>query len=429
MPLLRQPVRIRWWIFSFLFGFATLSYLQRISLGVAAKEMMPALHLSQMQIAALAWAFTTAYTLAQVPGSVFGQRYGARLTYVVVGIVGLLATLGTPLAPVVLTGAALFVALLLAQAVLGASQGPVFPVFAAVVEVWFPENRWAVANGLQTAGMNIGGAVTAPLITLLTAAFGWQGALVCLAPIAAVLTVGWAWYGRNSPREHPAVTAAELAELPQPDVEVAAPMTMRRLRRIAANRDVLLLAVSYLCMNYAFYLLSFWSYLYLVQVRHFDGVESGLVGGAPWIGAGIGAAAGGYLSDWLAVRLGARWGYRLVPLVTLPIAAALLLLTIKVATPYAAVAALTAAFAAVEMNEGAYWAATMRVARADTGAATGILNTGGNAGGIITHPIVGVLSDAGSWNAAFVTGTVFALIATSLWFWIDSDREARPGSR
>lgn len=429
MPLLRQPVRIRWWIFSFLFGFATLSYLQRTSLGIAAKEMMPALHLSQLQIAALAWAFTTAYTLAQVPGSVFGQRYGARLTYVAVGIVGLLATLGAPLAPVVLTGAALFGVLLLAQAVLGASQGPVFPVFAAAIEVWFPENRWAVANGLQTAGMNIGGAVAAPLITLLTAAFGWQGALVCLAPIAAALTIGWAWYGRNSPREHPSVTPAELAELPEPGDGVAAPMTMRRLLRVAANRDVLLLAVSYLCMNYAFYLLSFWSYLYLVQVRHFDGVESGLVGAAPWIGAGIGAAGGGYLSDWLAARLGARWGYRLVPLVALPIAAALLLLTIEVRTAYAAVAALTAAFGAIEMTEGAYWAATMRVARADTGAATGILNTGGNAGGIITHPIVGALSSAGSWDGAFVTGTVFALVATGLWFLIDSDREAPATAR
>ena len=423
MPLPRQPLRIRWWIFSFMFGFATLAYIQRTSLGVAATEMMPALHLSQMQIFGLAWAFTIPYALAQIPGSVFGQRYGARLTYVVIGIVGLVATLGTPLAPFVFTGAALFVALLVAQALLGASQGPVFPVFAAVVEVWFPENRWAVANGLQTAGMNIGGAVTAPLITLLTASFGWQGALVCLAPLAAALTIGWAWYGRNSPREHPSVTAAELAELPAPDGEVAAPMTMRRLLRIGANRDVLLLAVSYLCMNYAFYLLSFWSYLYLVQVRHFHGVESGFVGAVPWIGAGIGAAIGGYVSDWLAERLGARWGYRLVPLVTLPIAAALLALTINVTTPYAAVAALTAAFGAVEINEGAYWAATMRVARADTGAATGILNTGGNAGGIITHPIVGALSDAGSWSGAFVTGSVFALIAAALWLLIDSDRK------
>ena len=55
-----------------------------------------------------------------------------------------------------------------------------------------------------------------------------------------------------------------------------------------------------------------------------------------------------------------------------------------------------ATFFAIELNEGAYWAATMRVARADTGAATGVLNTGGNFAGIVSAPIVGALSGAGT---------------------------------
>ena len=58
-------------------------------------------------------------------------------------------------------------------------------------------------------------------------------------------------------------------------------------------------------MNYAYYLLSFWSYLYLVQVRHFSGIEGGLVGAVPWIGAGLGAAAGAFISDWLPSESGA----------------------------------------------------------------------------------------------------------------------------
>ena len=45
----------------------------------------------------------------------------------------------------------------------------------------------------------------------------------------------------------------------------------------------------------------------------------------PWIGAGIGAGIGGYLSDDMAARIGYRWGYRLVPMVSLPLAALLLL--------------------------------------------------------------------------------------------------------
>jgi MFS transporter, ACS family, glucarate transporter len=420
MPLLRHPIRIRWWIFAYLFGFALISYVQRTSVAVAADKLMPVLHLTQLQIGWLNAAFTTAYAIAQLPGGILGQRFGARATYIAVGLVGLTATLATPLAPVVLAGSGLFLALLAAQALLGFSQGPVFPMSAAVIQAWFPANRWAMVNGLQ----NVGGAITPLLFVVLTEAFGWQRALLCVAVPAALLTAGWAWYGRNSPREHRSVSAAELGELGAAEDQQIAPMSVRRMRGILADRNVLLLSVSYLCMNYAYYLLSFWSFLYLIQVRHFSGLESGLVAMAPWIGAGLGAGVGGYVSDSLAERLGTRWGYRLVPLLTLPIAGLLLLVTIHVATPYAAVLALTVAFFAVELTEGAYWAATMQVARADTAAATGVLNTGGNGGGIIAQPIVGLLSGLGAWNGAFITGTVFALVAAGLWLLIDASRPA-----
>ena len=424
MPRAAGPIRIRWWIFLFMSAFAMLSYMQRTSIAVAAEQMMPDLHLTQMQIGWLNAAFTTAYAIAQLPGGLIGQRFGARLTYTGVGLIGLMATIATPLAPVLLAGTALFIALLLAQGLLGASQGPVFPLFAGVSQVWFPERQWAFVNGLVSSGMNLGGALTPLLIVLLTAHFGWQGALLWVALPAMVLTALWAWYGRDTPQEHPSVSEAELAELPARAVSNHQPMTRARLVRILSNHNVLLLAFSYLCLNYAFYLLSSWSFLYLVQVRHFGGLASGVAGMLPWVGAGIGAGVGGYVSDWLVVRLGFRYGYHLIPICSLPLAALLLLICIGVSTPYAAVSALVLAFLSIELNEGAYWAATMRVAGADTAAATGVLNTGGNIGGIIVQPVVGALSGSGHWQAAFVSGAVFALLAALCWLRVNCAKPA-----
>ena len=54
----------------------------------------------------------------------------------------------------------------------------------------------------------------------------------------------------------------------------------------------------------------------------------------------------------------------------------------------------------------------------------GVLNTGGNAGGIIAQPLVGFLTNGGVWGGAFITGTVFALVAAGLWLWIDPARRA-----
>jgi len=415
-------VKVRWTIFLFLCGFAMLSYVQRTSLGVAAQNIMPDLNLSQMQIGWLNMAFATCYALAQLPGGVLGQRFGARITYTVVGLVGLIATVATPLAPVLLAGTALFVALIAAQGLLGLAQGPVFPMVAAVSQHWFPQRQWAITNGTVSLGMNIGGAMTAPLIVILSLHFGWQGALLWIALPAVLLTASWAWYARDTPAEHPKVTSAELAELDASDMAKPAPMTLERMQRILLQRDVMLLTFSYFCLNYVFYLLGTWSFLYLVQARQFAGLESGFAGMLPWIGAGIGAGIGGYLADGMATRIGYRWGYRLLPMISMPLAGLLLLVAIGVSTPYAAVFALMATFFMVELNEGAYWAATMRVARSDTGAATGVLNTGGNVAGMVSAPIIGALSGAGNWNLTFVIGAVFAVVAGLCWFAIDPDR-------
>jgi len=80
-----------------------------------------------------------------------------------------------------------------------------------------------------------------------------------------------------------------------------------------------------------------------VQERNFTGLESGFAGMLPWIGAGIDAGIGGYLSDGMATGIGYRWGYRLVPMVSMPPAGLLLLVAISVSAPYAAVFAFVAA--------------------------------------------------------------------------------------
>ena len=428
MPFPRSRIRVRWWIFICMFLFGTVAYMQRTSLAVATDQIKSELHVSQLQVFMLLWAFQIAYTALQMPGGAIGQRIGARAAFIVIGVVGFIATVAMPLAPVLLSGTALIGALVLAQAVLGAAQAPVFPVQAGVFEAWFPVSRWGLVNGIGTTGMDLGTAVTPPLIVALTASFGWQGALLSIAVPTAVLTALWAWYGRDTPREHPAVTAEELAELGEVASEKPAPVTLQRFLHLLANRNVALLAVSYLSMNYAFFLLTTAPFLYLVQERHLSQVNSGWLAVLPPIGAGAGAWLGGAFADRFTARFGPRWGYRLGPLVSLPLAGVLLLLAMHTDDAYLAVAVLTVAFAAVEFTEGSYWAATMQVARADTMAAGGVLNTGGNLGGVIYYPIAGYLSGHGAWNAAFATGTGFAIVAAVLWLLVKADQRFDPGA-
>jgi ACS family glucarate transporter-like MFS transporter len=414
-------MRVRWRIFALLFGFGLLAYVQQKSLTIAAEQMMPQLGLSQMQVGWLQQAFVLGYAILQLPGGLFGQRQGARRTFVIIGVVSFIAMIATPVAPYLFGGQPLFVFLLGAQLMLGFSQAAIFPVCAGVWETWFPANRWAFVVGLHTMGTALGAAITPPLIASLMIVAGWQKALLWTTLPALGLIVGWAWYGRNTPREHPSVTPAELAEIGDDSIaQVHSDISLKRLLGLLTNRNVLLLTISYVLMNYAFYLLSNWSFLYLVQERHFSVLASGWLAISPPLASAIGAGLGGVLTGALCKRYGNRWGFRLIPLFALPVAGLLLMVVVGVANPYLAVLALALCFGCVELTEGSFWGGAISVARGDSMTVCGILNTGGNLGGIIGIPIVAYLSGRGSWHAAFLIGTGFALASAVAWLGIDA---------
>jgi len=406
-----------------MFLFSMFVYVQRSTLSVAAARIMPLYHLSQMQLGWMMWAYSMAYTALQIPAGVLGERVGARATFTAVGILGAIAIAATPLAPVFLSGSALFAVWMLAQGLLGAAHAPHTPVGMGVFEAWFPVQRWGFVVGLSSSGPNLGIAMTPPLIVALTASLGWQWALLCVAVPSAALAALWLWYARDTPREHRSVTPLELAELGTVPLEPRRPLTVRRFVNMLVDHNILLLSASYFCLNYAFWLLTEWSFLYLFQVRHLSVVKIGALAAFPPIGAALGAWLGGMCADRLAARHGPRWGYRIVPLVAMPLVGVLLLLAMQAPNAYLAVAALTIASASIEFNEGSFWAATMLIARADTMAASGVLNMVGNLGGVVGIPIVAWLTGRGDWYAAFAIGTAFVFIGAALWLFINSDHK------
>jgi len=420
------PIRVRWRMFAFLFGFGLLAYMQQKSITVAAARMMPELGLSQVAIGWLEQAFVIGYGLFQMPGGIFGQRFGARRTFVIIGLAACIAMIATSAGPAFVGGRVLFAELLGAQALLGIAQAAIFPVSAGAFESWFPPGRWAFVQGLQTMGLQLGAAMTPPLIATLMHAFDWQRALFWTTLPAIGLIALWAWYARDTPREHPAMTPGELAEIgDQQAATIDASIDAGRLLRILRDRNVLLLAGSYLCMNYAFYLLANWVFLYLIQERHFSVLESGWLASAPPLAAAFGAGLGGVLTGIACKRFGTRVGFRLVPLIALPAAGLLLLFAVNCANPYLAVGALALCYGCVELNEGAFWSAAMTVGRGDTMAVSGFMNTGGNLGGIIGIPIIAFLSGHHEWRAAFLIGAASAFASALAWLGIDVER---PGS-
>jgi sugar phosphate permease len=419
--------RIRSLVFVLIFGFALTGYLQRQGIGVAAERMMPELGLTQVQVGWLITAFLFAYAVFQVPGALCGQRFGARRTIAVIGVLTVIASVATAAAPLIAAGALMFTTLVLARSLLGVAQGGLFPVASGTIRHWYPVGRWSSMVGLMVTGLWTGAAIASPLVAALMQAYGWQAALLATSLPSLLLVVLWYGCVRDYPSQHPRVQAGELAELAgNPPYDAAAPLTARRVLRVLGDPQILLTTLSYLVMNYVFYLVTFWSFLYLVQERKLSVLESGWLAALPFIVAGAASAMGGRIADGLRGRFGDRAGPRTLPLVTLPLAALFLYLTVSLASPYWAIAALCLGFACVELNEGNYWCVAMRLAPNDPMAATAVLNTGGNLGGVIGTPVIAALSAAqGGWGLVFTTGVATSVAAALLWLTIDPARGER----
>jgi len=69
-----RTVRVRWWIFLYMFLFPLVCYVQRNSLTIATDQVKAQLHVSQLQVFLLSSAFIVMYMALQVPGGALGQR-------------------------------------------------------------------------------------------------------------------------------------------------------------------------------------------------------------------------------------------------------------------------------------------------------------------------------------------------------------------
>jgi sugar phosphate permease len=191
--------------------------------------------------------------------------------------------------------------------------------------------------------------------------------------------------------------------------------------RVLKNRNVLLLTLSYFCMNYVFYQMFNWVFYYLVNVRGFESQLAGYLTSVQWIAAAVGATAGGFLCDGLCRRIGLRWGCAWPAMVGVAASGLFLLVGSVTVSPYLAVAFLALCFLSNQVTEAAFWAAGIGIGGRHAAAACGVMNTGGNSVGFVNALLVPFTASTFGWTAAMVTGTVFAFVGAALWFFIRAD--------
>lgn len=412
------PVRYR--ILGVLFVLSFVNYLLRNNLSIAIPSIQDEFNFSNAEVGWILGSFNYSYALLQIPGGIFGQVYGPRRALTFIALSWGVLTFLTGFVPALMAASAtgVMASLFVVRLLLGATNAPLFPIMAGAFAHWFPEGRWAFPNAVSSVGLVLGQAAIGPIVTALIVKYGWRESFYLLAPFGLLIGAWWYWYGRDRPAQHPAISAAEV-QLIEGNRPAAAPETQERgaWRRMLVHRDVLLLAASYFCMNYVFYMFAQWLFTYLVKARGFSLLESGWLYMLPFVTGAVLAASGGLTCDELCRRFGAAWGCRLTAMSGLALVAVFLIAGVYASNPYVAVALLSLCFGFTQFTEGAFWSAATYVAGRHTSAATGVMNTGGNAAGFLA-PVVGLMVDHLGWLATLASGSVFALIGAALWLLI-----------
>ena len=409
-----RPTNVRWRILAILMFISFVSYMLRGNLSIAGPAMIEDLQLTEIQWGWIMAAFPLGYALFQFPGGCWGDRRGPRFTLASIAVVwGLLIAI-TSLTPARDVAPVYIVIgfLLTVQFLVGASHAPVFPIMVSAIGRWFPIGGWALPNGLTSAALTVGLAVTASALPWLIGQYGWRIGFLVLAPFAFATSAMWWWYARDRPEQHPSVNAEEIALLTAPVVQVENDSDCEvAWWRVLKNRDALMVTLSYSSMNFVFYVVFTWGYYYMVTVRGMGVQEAGFLTSAQWVAGAAGAFSGGWVGDYLCKRLGVRWGCRWPIMIGCSISALLLLGVALHPNAYVAAGMLGACFFFNQFTEGAFAANGAAIGGRHAGSVYGMFNTGANFMGFVNAILLSAIAAKLGWGVAIGMGSVFALLS------------------
>ena len=173
-----------WTITVLLTLFMLINFLDKIALGLVAVPMMDELRLTPKQFGDIGSGFFWLFAIGGVFGGFLADRFKARA--LIVGMVLIWSLCQLPIASTASIGT-----IIVCRAVLGARQGPAWPVAVHALAKWFPDNRRNLPIAIVAQGSAVGLIVAGLLMPLITAIWGWRANFLVLAVIGCAWALIW----------------------------------------------------------------------------------------------------------------------------------------------------------------------------------------------------------------------------------------------
>src|SRR6478752_4904113 len=344
--------RIRWKVMFAVFLIATVSYLDRTNLSVAAPVLRQELQLSPTQLGLVLSAFSWSYAIAQIPAGLVAAWLRPRLTYLVAlwlwCILLALTTLATS-----------FAGLVLFRIPFGLAEAVTWPAASVLLSRWFPRIEYSQAMSLQNLGLVIGAAVAPPMVAFLITFWGWQLAFI-----------------RHDQAQE------DLGDAPKG----LFPLLLRRPSLWAVG-------MANFGLDFINFMFLTWYPTYLVDQYHMSLKQMGVMAMEPYIFALFTVLGAGRLVRALTDGgMDSGSARRRVIFGGLLIGTAALVVAVNISDLYGSVTAMSLGYAFVMSILGPMWSIPAEISgRKGAGFAAGFVNFVGNVGGIGSPILMGVV--------------------------------------
>ncbi|GKS58790.1 MFS transporter [Nitrospira sp.] len=422
LPLgsLARTGTVRWRILGLLFAISVITYVDRVNISVAARQMMPALGLTDQQMGYVFSAFVAGYALCQIPGGWLGDRWGARRVLTAAIVWWSFCTAATATAATGSLAALVGVvgALATTRFFLGVGESLALPNMNRAVADWLPPREQSLGIGLAISGVGLGAAITPPLTAWIMVNFGWQTAFYVAAAAGLMVAAVWHWYATDGPRTHPGIQDFELAHIESGKETNSGPLRTP-WRRFVATKTVWWLLASYACLGYVAYVYMSWFYLYLVNVRGFGDLRGAWFAAAPFLAMLVGCPLGGWLTDRLTQSLGVSAARQRVGMGGMIASGVAIAAGAWAPQPSLAVLLLSLGAGSLYFTAGAYWSSTVHLSKSHAGTLSGLMNTSGNITGSLSPTLTPWLAERFGWEGALIVAAGVAVIGGIMWRRID----------
>ncbi len=278
-----------WAIVWLLFFFMLINFIDKAVIGLAAVPMMKEIGLTPKEFGLVNSSFFFLFSLSAIITGFIVNRIQTRWALLVMALIWALTQFP-------MLGSVGVATLIASRVVLGAGEGPAYPVALHSAYKWFPDELRTLPTAIISQGAAIGVVLAIPLLDYVIEEFSWHWAFGLLGLLGLVWVAAWAALGKEG-----AITSTIAAD------------TRQQLDRVPYSRLLLNGTVlSGFAAGFGAYwglsLLIGWFTPFLIQGLGFTQKEASWITTLPWAASPFIVITSGWLSQrWLTRGVSTRW--------------------------------------------------------------------------------------------------------------------------